>query len=1072
MDPRNMKADKIMDIWVKLPSTLPRFDNVPARFEYMGNRGYILSQNNKNCVVKLRDPQKAEELDYYLTRGGAKTAFVSGRGGNDELMLTLFFFSMPVLEIGSLSIGVKPELLKKGRDLEVIRKDCIIKLEGQEYFQLCPHSDGEGLAIVGETMTLPLEKEKTSSGEIYWLNKISRTPEESGGIHLARGRLDLRNMGDETVARDFARSQLDALLQRDDSYLAVWDKYCAEEGRYLLNEARKTGAIRYISVSPTGKGFQFELDAELEHSIPSGTTLAMFSELPGYLANPEMTYEEYFRQEEEKFQSGIRNNAAVSGNVILAKSRAIEVEMSSREMYPPTQGYLAISIAGDLIQMQRKFKARQSIREGRCANPCLGLIIEENGVLPHSTHTKAPIPALSETARSKIFSHPPTPMQEKAVGIAINTPDIAIIQGPPGTGKTTVIAAIVERLNEMMDPESSSGAILVSSYQHDAVDNLVNKIFVNSLPTLKFSRRNGKDTGSGRIALANWQKELVTRLNQKYPDLAVSAQAKTFRQIFRAYIINPCPENEKRFLEEAMTLPASWRDEEIEHNIQVRLAKLGTQEDTDKEALRSFVYGLRETPQAYSDDGLLMASRVLVNLANFLDAQDRDLLEQTPDNFPNGAGQYFREIGKLKNRLQDRLLPDLQAHRPYPREEIVELMGCIEKKMGSGKTSDESLNIISDFIYSLEHHPRGVDKTLADFNVVYASTVQQAEGHDISAVKARLKKEKKGRAVTYDTVIIDETARSSPMDLLIPMSQGRRRIILVGDHKQLPHIVEKGIIDAMDCGEEEKDMLEESMFEYLVRRAQALSEKDGKPRFAQLDAQYRMHPLLGELVSHAFYEGSVSSPLGAEHFQQELPAIAGLAAVWFNVPFTRGGGEKYGTSWQRRAEALEIISRLKQWLEAPQSRGLSFGVITFYKAQKELILHIAAQEGLLTQTSDGEYVLDHKYADSSVTEKLRINTVDAFQGKEFDIVLLSMVRSAKPGRLGGESKKEGMARFGHLCLPNRLCVALSRQKRFLGIVGDKSMLEDKTAAAHVPALVDFLNLCHDAGAIFECGGVQ
>ena len=107
-----------------------------------------------------------------------------------------------------------------------------------------------------------------------------------------------------------------------------------------------------------------------------------------------------------------------------------------------------------------------------------------------------------------------------------------------------------------------------------------------------------------------------------------------------------------------------------------------------------------------------------------------------------------------------------------------------------------------------------------------------------------------------------------------------------------------------------------------------------------------------------------------------------------------------------------------------------------------------------------------------MTEKLRINTVDAFQGKEFDIVLLSMVRSAKPGRLGGESKKEGMARFGHLCLPNRLCVALSRQKRFLGIVGDKSMLEDKTAAAHVPALVDFLNLCHDAGAIFECGGVQ
>ncbi len=52
----------------------------------------------------------------------------------------------------------------------------------------------------------------------------------------------------------------------------------------------------------------------------------------------------------------------------------------------------------------------------------------------------------------KIFSkNPPTPNQIEAIDIALNTPDIAIVQGPPGTGKTTIVTAIIERLNELSD---------------------------------------------------------------------------------------------------------------------------------------------------------------------------------------------------------------------------------------------------------------------------------------------------------------------------------------------------------------------------------------------------------------------------------------------------------------------------------------------------------------------------------------------------------------------------------------------------------------------------------------------
>ena len=98
-------------------------------------------------------------------------------------------------------------------------------------------------------------------------------------------------------------------------------------------------------------------------------------------------------------------------------------------------------------------EARRRVLEGRSANPMLGLIIEEGGEPPEPQRPPR-VKALSAFVRNKVFKRrPPTAAQEEAIRIALNTPDIALIQGPPGTGKTTVIAAIVERLNELSDKD-------------------------------------------------------------------------------------------------------------------------------------------------------------------------------------------------------------------------------------------------------------------------------------------------------------------------------------------------------------------------------------------------------------------------------------------------------------------------------------------------------------------------------------------------------------------------------------------------------------------------------------------
>ena len=126
-------------------------------------------------------------------------------------------------------------------------------------------------------------------------------------------------------------------------------------------------------------------------------------------------------------------------------------------------------------QILRRETARDLIANAESANPALGRIFEGRVSSEFvDIHEVKKINPLSPFVKSKIFTHDPTSTQVKAIDIALNTPDIAIIQGPPGTGKTTVITAIIERLNEIADKRKDvKGQVLVTSFQHDAVRNVI-----------------------------------------------------------------------------------------------------------------------------------------------------------------------------------------------------------------------------------------------------------------------------------------------------------------------------------------------------------------------------------------------------------------------------------------------------------------------------------------------------------------------------------------------------------------------------------------------------------------------
>ena len=144
----------------------------------------------------------------------------------------------------------------------------------------------------------------------------------------------------------------------------------------------------------------------------------------------------------------------------------------------------------------------------------------------------------------------------------------------------------------------------------------------------------------------------------------------------------------------------------------------------------------------------------------------------------------------------------------------------------------------------------------------------------------------------------------------------------------------------------------------------------------------------------------------------------------------------------RPAEAHAICKKLREWIEydceneSDSKKQLTFGVISFYKAQTEQL----------------KYMLKKDF-DRYINEfKLRIGTVDSFQGMEFDVVFLSLVRTGKSG-------------FGFLKLYNRLNVSMSRQKKLLVAVGDAAFYNTDQAREQVPGLADFLKVCRNQGRV-------
>ncbi len=271
------------------------------------------------------------------------------------------------------------------------------------------------------------------------------------------------------------------------------------------------------------------------------------------------------------------------------------------------------------------------------------------------------------------------------------------------------------------------------------------------------------------------------------------------------------------------------------------------------------------------------------------------------------------------------------------------------------------------------------------------------------------------RGRKYKSVFIDEAGQALEPACWIPILRSRR-VIFAGDHQQLPPTIKSN--EAARAG------LAVTLFEKGITRHPSKAK--------MLQVQYRMNEAIMKFPSDYFYKGKLiahdsvrSSLLNPHQAPIEFVDTAGCGYTESQDPETLSRfNQQEAQLLIRLTEKLVEDIGLEDWIQ----QGFTMGIITPYRSQVDLLHKLAEQSPVLEPL--------HKL--------VTINTVDAFQGQERDVIAIGFVRS------------NDKAEVGFLGDIRRTNVAITRAKKKLIMVGDSA-----TLGSH-PFYVDLLDYVQQA----------
>lgn len=905
------------------------------------------------------------------------------------------------------------------------------------------------------------------NGKYWYINSVNALQNKPEKLVIFYGSHELKEYKPEELTNTPKQQRLlEQHTQEHGSYFQLWLKYSethwqqasriAKSAGYLQYsecKAESTEKIRYSFVlgdNPISvflNSYKVELESLGERFNLDNLELQVAQSAPDYLTSAESSLD--FKSKDSKKPNFLSE--------LLISNGVLEATLTKK---PPKKGVIYISLNGIQVQQQRKMLAFDLLRQGNNPLPQVKHIFE--GMQPPELRSKR-IKALSPKAKKR-FKGTPTSQQEKALKIALNTPDIALIIGPPGTGKTQVISALQQRIAEDGDKFGTpiQHQILLTSYQHDAVTNVVSRAGVFGLPAIKVGGReksNNSDSG-----VSHWIHERIENLNQSVEGQLEKFPAyKLFQSIndnILSIRLSRKPEELKSELLLLQSKLNAWQvdfgfniQSDIEDEIEQLISRFKILPSLNLLARHKIIIyrnvrGLRITTESYADDGIQRAEELLDALKLHSETNEFAIKLQELITLKATPAQYITIKDSLLEAFKEPYV--LPGSRYITEKEVINLerlQSNLEQQLVKDPVLGQ-LHIRQSYIGKLKNYPDMVERSISEYVTVLGATCQQAAGNKMMSLKSVPQSD----SITFDSVIVDEAARANPLDLMIPMAMARSRIVLVGDHKQLPHMleprVEKELQEDNEIEVTQTELLKQSLFERLYHDLTKFEKEGGAvERVVMLDTQFRMHPILGAFHSKEFYESSglpaVKAGLEEKDFPLDVPGFEDQLAAWISIDQSKGKTKTKNGSKYRICEARVVADEAEKILN--ERPDLSVGIITFYAAQRDAIQELMVKKGVLRKSfSEYQPVEGYDFLENG-DERFRVGSVDAFQGKEFDVVLLSTVRHwKKPNKLTMDNVNQ---QLGFLRVINRINVAMSRQKRLLIVVGDESLASAELACS-------------------------
>lgn len=312
--------------------------------------------------------------------------------------------------------------------------------------------------------------------------------------------------------------------------------------------------------------------------------------------------------------------------------------------------------------------------------------------------------------------------------------------------------------------------------------------------------------------------------------------------------------------------------------------------------------------------------------------------------------------------------------------------GKFKKRFGSKQRHQR--NTSYQEARELESYAKMLEERLLNEILFNADVIACTLVNTLSHVLAPLK---------FKTVVIDEAAQALEPATWIPLTR-IQKVVLAGDPFQLPPVIKSE--------EARKEGLGITLLEKWVR--------DEKPT-SFLDTQYRMHPTIMEFSNQFFYDGQLKAAAAVQDQKIDIPD---LSPVLFIDTAGCGFGETLNPETKSRYNEgegfilREYFLQFTAKLTALELNTPSMAIIAPYREQARHLSTLFQE--------DPELLL--------FEEHISINSVDAFQGQEREVIFISLTRSNENTEIG------------FLADYRRMNVALTRAKKHLVVIGDSATI--------------------------------